>query len=164
MGVDLLLAEPRAGCGLAGGVTDHRREVADDQDRDVPAVLEEPEPPEDDRETEMNVRGGGVDAELDSQRLAPTELDRELGGRDHVDRVGGEQRHLGFDVHGGDGNKTWRARSVQLRSICGPASLAGRQPNFALSPPSTVTIAPFTNDDAGNARFNTMCATSSGSP
>ena len=56
------LREPRAGRRLARRVADLRGEVADDQHRDVAEVLEQAQPAQHDREAEVDVGGGRVDA------------------------------------------------------------------------------------------------------
>ncbi len=62
-------------------------------------VLEESQPPQHDREAEMDVGGGGVDAELHAERPAPLELRAQVAGRDEVDGSGAEQLELAVDVH-----------------------------------------------------------------
>src|SRR5450830_1021602 len=67
---DLVLRELRARHFLAGGVADHSREVADQEDDRVPEALEVPHLPEDDRVPEMEVRRGRIEAHLHEQGLA----------------------------------------------------------------------------------------------
>ncbi len=99
--VDLVFLQTRAGRRLARRVADHGGEVAEDQHRDVAEVLEQPQPPEHDREAEVEVGGGRVDAELDPQRPLGGQLLAQLVRGDDVDRARGEQLHLAVDVHGG---------------------------------------------------------------
>jgi hypothetical protein len=58
------------GRGLAGRVADHAGEITYDYDDVVTEVLERLHFPQNDGMTEMNVRRGGIEAELDIQRLA----------------------------------------------------------------------------------------------
>ena len=67
MRVDLGLLQHRAQDRLAGGVADAGGEIADDQDDQMPGVLELPQLLEDDDVTEMDVGRRRVDAELDPQ-------------------------------------------------------------------------------------------------
>ena len=101
MRVDLVLLQARAGDRFPRRVADHRGEVADDQHRDVAEILEEPQSPQHDREAEVEVGGGGVDAELDPQRPVGRELLAELLFGDDVDGAGRQQFHLAVGVHDG---------------------------------------------------------------
>ena len=103
--VDLLLRELRARRRLPRRVAEHRGEVADDQHGLVSAVLEQAEPAQHDREAEMDVGCGRVDAELHTQRRAALDLRAQLGFGDDVDGVRGQEAQLTVDVHAGDGNK-----------------------------------------------------------
>ena len=67
---DLVLRELRARHLLAGGVADHSREVADQEDDRVPEALEVPHLPEDDRVPEVEIRRGRIEAHLHEQGLA----------------------------------------------------------------------------------------------
>ncbi len=71
---DLVAGEGRAGFRATGGVADLGGEVADDEDGLVPELLELAQFLEDDAVTEMEVGGGGVDAELGAERGAAFEL------------------------------------------------------------------------------------------
>ena len=95
MRVDLLLGEPGPGRRLARRVADLRGEVADDQHGDVAEVLEQAQPAQHDREPEVDVGGGRVDAELHAQRRAALELLAQLGLGDDVDRARGQQLAAG---------------------------------------------------------------------
>ena len=53
-------------------------------------VLELTQLPQHDRETEVDVGGRGVDAQLDAQRCAPLELASQLAFTDDVDRTRGQ--------------------------------------------------------------------------
>src|SRR5205823_11464378 len=86
-------------------VANHRREVAEDEHRGVPTVLEPAQPAQHDRETEVDVGGGWVDTELHPQWTALLEPRPQLLAGDDVDGVGGEQLELTVDVHPVDGNK-----------------------------------------------------------
>ena len=85
MAFDLVLGEPGPGGRSARRVADLGGEVADDQHRDVAEVLELAQLAEHDREAEVNVGGGGIDAELHPQGRASFELAAELGLADEVD-------------------------------------------------------------------------------
>ena len=67
----------------------------------MPAVLEHAQPAQHDREPEMDVGGGRVDAELHPQRRAALDLGAQLGFGDDVDRVRGQELELPVDVHPG---------------------------------------------------------------
>lgn len=70
VGVDDAGIEPRTRLAAPGGIADARRVVADDEHSHMTGVLELPQLVEDDRVAEVDVGGGGVDAELDAQRPA----------------------------------------------------------------------------------------------
>jgi len=70
VGFDLLARERRARRVAAGGVADHRREVADEKDHGMPKVLQLAHLVQHHRVADMDVRRRGVEAELDAQRLA----------------------------------------------------------------------------------------------
>ncbi|MNS65553.1 hypothetical protein D3C72_987230 [compost metagenome] len=70
VGADLLGRERRAGAVAARGVADQRGEVADQEDHAVPQVLELAHLVEHHRVSDMNIRCGRVQAQLDAQRLA----------------------------------------------------------------------------------------------
>ena len=72
----------------------------------MPEVLEQPQPAKHDREPEVDVGRGRVDAELDPQRPAGLELRPQLVLGDDVDRARGQQLELPVyigcsDVHDG---------------------------------------------------------------
>ena len=98
VGLDLLLREPGPGGRLARRVTDLGGEVADDQHRDVAELLELAQLAQHDREPEVDVGRGRVDAELDPQRTAGAELAPEVGLGDEVDRAGAQDAQLLVDV------------------------------------------------------------------
>ena len=64
------------------------------------SILEAPEPAEHHREPEVDVGGGGVDAELDAQRRSPLELGPQLALGDEVDGARGQELELAVDAHG----------------------------------------------------------------
>ena len=70
VGGHLLLGELHPRGALAGGITNPRREIADDQYRRVARVLEGPQFAEEDAVAQMDVAAGGVDAQLYPQRPA----------------------------------------------------------------------------------------------
>ena len=70
VGGDLLARERLAGDVLAGGVADHRGEVADEEDDRVAELLEVPQLAHQHGVAEVQVGRGGVEAGLDAQRLA----------------------------------------------------------------------------------------------
>ena len=88
-----------------GRVADPRRVVPDDQHRDVPVPLERGQPPEHDREADVDVRPRGVDAELHAERPAEGELRLESALGEDVDGVPGQVR----DAHAGTGPVTCAA-------------------------------------------------------
>ena len=89
--LDLLDRQHGSRLGLAGGVADPRGEVADDQHRQVPCVLEGAELREDNRPPERHAAGGGINTELDPQlaprRIGLIEALRERPLRQDVDGV-----------------------------------------------------------------------------
>ena len=93
-------ARAAAASPSAGGVADHRGEVADDEDDAVPGVLEMPHLPEDDGVPEVDVRRRRVETDLDRQ---PAALDppRELVLLDQVD--GAAPQELEFRRSGSHG-------------------------------------------------------------
>ena len=91
VGVDLLTRELRAQGGAPARIPDAGGVVAHDEDHDVAAILELPQLLQDDRVTEVDVRSGGVQTELDAQRTAPRELALQLAGREAVDGVAREE-------------------------------------------------------------------------
>ena len=97
VGLDLLLREAGPGGRLARRVTDLGGEVADDQDRGVTELLELAQLAQHDREAEVDVGRGRVDAELDPQRAAGAELAPEVGLGDEVDRAGAQDAELLVD-------------------------------------------------------------------
>ena len=68
--VNLLPRQRWAGFGLSGGVADHGREIANQENRGVPEVLKVLELTKDHGVSEMNVRGRWVHAEIHAQRLS----------------------------------------------------------------------------------------------
>ena len=78
VGVDLLAGQRRARFGNAGGIADHRGEIADQEDRGVAHVLKMFQLAQHHGVAEMKIGRGGVDAEIDAQRLAGFERFREL--------------------------------------------------------------------------------------
>ena len=68
--VHLLARERRARFGLARGVADHGRKIADQENGGVAHVLEMFQLAQDHGVAEVNVGSGGIDAEIDAQRLA----------------------------------------------------------------------------------------------
>ena len=75
---DLVVRKLRARFRAAGGVADHRGEVADDEDGLVAEILKLPELLQRDGEAEVNVRRGGIDAELDIERAAEPEFGEQV--------------------------------------------------------------------------------------
>ena len=76
VGVDLLLRELRAGRRLAAGIAEPGGEVAQDEDGGVAELLELAELAQHDREAEVDVRCGRVDAELHPERRSAAEPSR----------------------------------------------------------------------------------------
>ena len=83
----------------------------------MPAVLEHAQPAQHDREPEMDVGGGRVDAELHPQRRAALDLGAQLGFGDDVDGVRGQELELAVDVHERDGNKRLPTGRGPRRSV-----------------------------------------------
>jgi len=73
---DLLMREMGARRGAAARITDHRGEVADDEDRLVAQFLKLAKLGKAHRVAEMNVGRGGIDSELHPEGTAQ----REFGG------------------------------------------------------------------------------------
>jgi hypothetical protein len=69
VGQHLVLGQGLAGLGLAAGVADHAREVADEEDHRVAEALEGAQLVDHHRVADVQVRGAGVGAELHHQRL-----------------------------------------------------------------------------------------------
>ncbi len=87
VGVDLLIREERSFGATSGRVADACRVVADDENTDVPRVLERAHPLQGNAAAEMDVGRRHVDAELDAQRPPERELAFELAFRQHVNCV-----------------------------------------------------------------------------
>ena len=64
--IDLLVREDRPFGGAPRGIADPGRVVADDEDADVPCILESPHPLKGDRPADVDVGRGDVDPELDA--------------------------------------------------------------------------------------------------
>src|SRR5262249_35185640 len=96
--VDLVGTERGARRGPAARVADAGGEIADDEHGDVAEVLERTELAQDDRRTQMDVRGGGVEPELHPQGPPGTELVPQLVLGDAVDGVGAQGAQLLIDV------------------------------------------------------------------
>ncbi len=83
---------------LPVGVADHRRELADQQDRLVPEVLELPHLREQDRVTDVEVGPRRIEARFDAQGLAALsrllETELELALHVQVDNPAREHGHL----------------------------------------------------------------------
>ena len=79
MGLDLFSRERGARLGLAAGIADHCREIADQKNGGVAAVLKMFELAKDDGVAEVQIGGRGVDAEFYAQRLAGLGRLLELG-------------------------------------------------------------------------------------
>ena len=110
--VDLLLRQAGPGRRATGRIADLGGEVAEDEHRDMPEVLEQPQAPQHDREAEMDVGCGRVDPQLHPQRPARLELGAQLLLGDDVDRARGQELHLAIDVHG-----SFRSEPSGLRCI-----------------------------------------------
>ena len=70
VGVHLLARQGRARLGLAGGIADHRREIADQKNRRVAQVLKMFQLAQHDGVAQVQVGRGRVHAQLHAQRLA----------------------------------------------------------------------------------------------
>ena len=64
---DLLARQRRPGLVLSGRVSDHAGEVADQELDLMPEVLEVPQLVDDHRMAEVQIRGGGIESQLDAQ-------------------------------------------------------------------------------------------------
>ena len=89
--LDLLHRQHRARLGLAGRIADARSEVADDQHRQMPRVLEGTKLRQDDRPTERDATRRRVHAKLDPKR-APSrgrllKSLRQCAFRQHIDGI-----------------------------------------------------------------------------
>ena len=74
----LPMRELRPRLRAPGGIADHRGEIADDQDRLVPEILELAQLGERDGKAEMDIRRGGIDPELHIERTAQPQLRQQL--------------------------------------------------------------------------------------
>ena len=68
-------------------IADARREVADDQDDNVPRILKRPQLAEHHGVPEVDVWRRRIDAQFDAKRPTQRELAFELTGRKHLDRA-----------------------------------------------------------------------------
>ena len=108
--VDLGRREDGPRRGAPARVAHPRRVVADDQHHDVAEILELAELLEDDREAEVDVGRGGVDAQLDAERPAELQLPLEPPVGQAIDGVPSEPG--GLFTRPGAGR---RRRREQLR-------------------------------------------------
>ena len=69
VGVHLLASERRARFGLAGGIADHRGEIADQENGGVAQILKMLQLAQHDGVAEMNIGRRGIHAEIRAQRL-----------------------------------------------------------------------------------------------
>ena len=119
VGLDLFLGEGRAGGVAAGRIADQRGAVADDEGYAMAEVLELAHLAQRHGMAEVQVGGGGVDAELDVQRHALGELRLELLHRHDLHGSRGDDLQLFF-------NRQQRsALHLHRRCSCNPYSLAG---------------------------------------
>ena len=88
--VDHIGRDDRALGRPARGVADPRRVVADDQDSEVPLVLERSHPLERNSVPERDIGGGDVDPQLHPERPAQREFVRELPFGQHIGGVAGQ--------------------------------------------------------------------------
>ena len=98
---DPLRGQRRPRLRAARRISDHAGEIADQKDHTVTEVLEMPHLAKQDGVPEMDVRGRGVEPDLDGQGLSGLDRSRQLRakllfGRD-VDRAAGQQLHLLVD-------------------------------------------------------------------
>ncbi len=70
VGAHLLARERRTRFGLARGVANHRREIANEKNSGVAFLLEVLELAQHDRMAEVQIRRGGIDAEFHAQGFA----------------------------------------------------------------------------------------------
>jgi hypothetical protein len=98
---DLRLGELGPGAVAARGIAHERREVADDEHRRVPEVLEGPELAQDHAVAQMKVRRGRVDAELHPEGAALLELFAQFLLVDEGKRPSFEESQIVTDVTGG---------------------------------------------------------------
>ena len=101
VGEHLVAGERRAGGGAAGGIADGGGEVADEQHGLVAEQLELAELLQRDGVAEVDVRRGGIDAELDAQRAAEAEFFEQFLFGEDLGGAGGEEFELGIGGHGG---------------------------------------------------------------
>ena len=98
--IDFLVREALARGVLAGGVAHLCGEVSEDEDGQVPLLLESAEQIEHDGPAEGDVRCRRVDAEFDAQRPAKLELTKQLTfGKCHVDGLRDRSQLLGRCSH-----------------------------------------------------------------
>ena len=132
----LIVRELRARLRAARRVADHRREIADDEDRLMPEVLELPQLREPDGEPEMDVRRRGIDAQLHVERLAAAQLGEEFRLGNDLRGAAFEEFELRFGRHRVVGNAgCWTSEPRQIcklrctkwhrRPACGASGSAG---------------------------------------
>ena len=94
VGLDLLLGKLRTGSVLAGRIADGGGAVADDQGHAMAQVLELAHLAQRHGVAQVQVRAGGVDAQLDVQGLALLKLLLEVALGHDLRRAGGDDSHL----------------------------------------------------------------------
>ena len=97
VGLDLLLRKLRAGGVLARRIADQCGAVTDDEGNVVAQILELAHLAQRDRVTQMQVRAGRVDTELDVEGLALLKLLAKVGLGDDLCCARGDDTHLLVD-------------------------------------------------------------------
>ena len=129
VGDDLMPIERLARLGTTAGIADHPREVADQKDRAVAAILEVAQLLQHDRVAEMQVRRRGIRAELDAQRFSALrralELANEIVLGDDLDRATPQDGQLFADRPHDAPSSTSRMRRIpRARPVVSSTSIA----------------------------------------
>ena len=95
----LLLGQRRTCRILAGGIANHRGEIANQKQHRVPGILELAQLVQDNRVAEMQIRRGRVHAQLHPQPLARLQLGDKLFLADKILGAAPKQRQLRIHTH-----------------------------------------------------------------